>query len=244
MRLLVSVKNGDEARAALDGDADIIDAKDPEAGALGAVSLAMFERIVATVAGTRLVTAALGDALDEPTIEEMARAFARAGAGLVKVGFAGIASPSKVTALLAAARRGCAEHAGVIATAYADAGRVGSLDPFAVVDAAATAGVAGVLIDTADKHGPGLCGLMTMDDLRRWVTRAHEAKLLVALAGKLTADELRVADEAGADIAGVRGAACDDGRTGQIVAARVRGLKSAVVRRSPAAAPAPAAASR
>src|SRR6185312_12126683 len=37
VRLLISVANADEARAALDGGADIIDAKDPGAGALGSV---------------------------------------------------------------------------------------------------------------------------------------------------------------------------------------------------------------
>ena len=36
MQLLVSVSDGDEAAAALAGGADIIDAKDPVAGPLGA----------------------------------------------------------------------------------------------------------------------------------------------------------------------------------------------------------------
>ena len=37
MRLLVSVASADDARAAVDGGADIIDAKNPWVGALGAV---------------------------------------------------------------------------------------------------------------------------------------------------------------------------------------------------------------
>ena len=39
--------------------------------------------------------------------------------------------------------------------AYADADRAASPDPRAIVDAAASAGATGVLLDTADKHGPG-----------------------------------------------------------------------------------------
>ncbi len=191
----------------------------------------------------RPVTAALGDALDEAAIERTADAYACAGASLVKIGFAGIASPRRVASLLAAARDGAAGHAGVIATAYADADRVASLNSFAVIDAAAAAGAAGVLLDTADKAGPGLPGLMSAATLLSWVTAARDARLLVALAGKLTADDVSAVNDTGADIVGVRGAACDGGRTGRIVAARVRALRSAVPRRSaPAPAPDPVSA--
>ena len=49
----------------------------------------------------------------------------------------------------------------------------------------------------------------------------------VSLAGKLAAPELPFVRDAGADIAGVRGAACDGGRTGHVTAARVRLLRHA-----------------
>jgi uncharacterized protein (UPF0264 family) len=238
MKLLVSVRDAIDASAALEGGADIIDAKEPASGALGAVALITFRHIVAEVAGTRAVTAALGDAVDERSIARSADAFARAGASLVKIGFARIASRTRVTSLLAAARVGAATRAGVIATAYADADRVASLDPFAMIDAAVRAGSTGILLDTADKQGLGLTGLMSQERLCSWVRTAHDARLLVALAGKLTADDLGDVSDAGADIVGVRGAACDRGRTGQIAAARVRALRSAVSRRS-ALAPVP-----
>jgi len=177
--------------------------------------------------------------VDERAIAHTADRYARAGARLVKIGFAGITSRTRVVSLVAAARDGAAgTRAGVIATAYADADRVASLDPFAMIDAAAKAGVTGILLDTADKQGPGLTGLMSQERLSSWVRTAHDARLLVALAGKLTADDLGYVSDAGADIVGVRGAACDRGRTGQIVAARVCALRSAVARRS-ALAPAP-----
>jgi (5-formylfuran-3-yl)methyl phosphate synthase len=243
MKLLVSVSDAIDAAAALEGGADIIDAKNPASGALGAVTLDVFRDIHAVVGGTRPVTAALGDALDEAVIEGTADAYAGAGATLVKVGFAGTTSRTRVVSLLAAARDGAAGHAGVIATAYADADRVASLDPFAMIDAAARAGVAGVLLDTADKQGPRLTGLISPATLSAWVSAARDARLLVALAGKLTAADFSVLDGTGADIVGVRGAACNGSRTGQIVAARVRELRAAVARRSaPGPVPAPAAA--
>ena len=206
MRLLVSVATAAEASAALAGGADVIDAKNPLAGALGAVSAATLLEIHRIVAGRRPVTAALGDADDEATIECDAHAFAAAGAALVKVGFSGIASTA-VAALLEAAVRGASaapvtrdgHHigCGVVAVAYADAARVMSLQPDALVAVAASAGASGVLLDTADKNGPGLRGLIAPNALARWVEAAHEAGLTVAVAGKLTADDLLFARDAG-----------------------------------------------
>jgi hypothetical protein len=229
-----------DASAALEGGADIIDAKEPASGALGAVTLDEFREIHALVAGTRPVTAALGDAVDEASVTSAANAYARSGARLVKVGFSGVVSAARVAALIAAARDSAAPHAGVIATAYADADRVASLDPFTIVDAAARAGAVGVLIDTADKHGPGLRALMPPASLYSWVALARDARLVVAVAGKLTAGDMAYAIDAGADVAGVRGAACDGGRAGRVMSARVRELMSLVARRSaPALAPDP-----
>jgi uncharacterized protein (UPF0264 family) len=148
-----------------------------------------------------------------------------------------------VHALVAAAVDGAGVHAGVIATAYADATSI-TLDPFAVAEAASRAGAVGVLLDTADKRGRGLRELMPAAILRTWIAAAREAHLLVALAGKLTAADLGYASDAGADVIGVRGAACDAGRTGRVVATRVRELRTALARRSrPALVPDPVSAS-
>src|SRR5262245_47310485 len=213
LRLLVSVSNPAEASAALAGGADIIDAKNPWAGALGAVDLDVLRGIQQEVAGRRLVTAALGDAEDETGIERAAYAYAAAGAALVKVGFAGIVSASRAAALTAAAVRGAssggAGKSGVVVVAYADADRVGSLTADECLEFAADAGASGVLLDTADKNGRGLSGLVRPAALREWVASAHQAGLLVALAGKLAAEDLVLVRGAGADIAGVRGAACE-----------------------------------
>ena len=227
MRLLVSVANADEARAALAGGADVIDAKNPLAGPLGAVPVTALREIQAAVAGARLLTAALGDAGDDAGIENAASVFAAAGAALVKVGFAGITSASRVEALIKAAVRGARlANGGVVAVGYADADRVESLAAGALIDVAARAGAVGVLLDTAEKNGPGLRELMAPAALAAWVGAAHDAGLVAALAGKLTADDLPFVREAGADIAGVRGAACEGGRTGRVSAERVAKLRT------------------
>jgi (5-formylfuran-3-yl)methyl phosphate synthase len=226
MKLLVSVSNADEASAALAGGADVIDAKNPMAGPLGAVSLDELRDIVSRVNGARPVTAALGDASDGRALETEARCYAAAGASLVKLGFAGTTERDRVERWLAAAARGAVSGGGgVVAVAYADAHRAGSIAPGRLIEAAARAGATGVLLDTADKAGPGLRSSIAIRALRDWVWSAHQAGLLVALAGRLTADDFDFVREAGADIVGVRGAACRGGRVGRISTERVKRLR-------------------
>jgi uncharacterized protein (UPF0264 family) len=230
MRLLISVANAADASAALEGGADIIDAKDSLTGALGPVTVETLRDIHAAVAGARPVTAALGDASDEAAIERAAADFAAAGAGIVKVGFGGIGCPARAAVLIAAAvcgaKTGSNGRAGVVAAAYADGDLVASLAPAALVAVAAQAGAEGLLIDTCDKLGPGLRQLLSPAPLAQLVAEAHDTGLFVVLAGRLTADDLSFARDAGADIAGLRGAACEGGRTGRISAAKVSQLRS------------------
>jgi len=187
MHLLVSVRSAAEAAAALAGGADIVDAKDPEAGALGAVPLEVLRDIHAAVGARRPVTAAVGDAIDEAAIEHRARTFAAAGARFVKVGFCGIASAKRIAALAAAARRGAvagsAGRSALVVVAYADGGDAAGVTPLALVDVAARVRARGILLDTADKHGPALRTLVDPQGLARWVARAHACGLLAALAG-------------------------------------------------------------
>jgi uncharacterized protein (UPF0264 family) len=227
MRLLVSAANAADAAAALEGGAAFIDAKNPAAGALGAVTLDVFHAITDAVSGRRPVTAALGDAVSPASVETDARMFALLGAQLVKVGFAGITDVAAVATLARAAIDGARSGgAGVVLVAYAD--RVHeSVSPLALLDVASSAGAAGVLLDTADKCGPRLTELIPPASLRAWVDRAHRQSLTVALAGRLRADDLPIVRECGADLAGVRGAACTGGRGGVVEAARVRALVDA-----------------
>ncbi|HET7552005.1 MAG TPA: (5-formylfuran-3-yl)methyl phosphate synthase [Gemmatimonadaceae bacterium] len=227
MRLLISVADAAEARLALEGDADIIDVKDPARGSLGAADVSVLREIAEVVGAARPISAALGDAADERAIETAARAAATARLAYVKVGFAGVADAAKIESLIAAAVSGVrsvSAASGVVAVAYADATRVDSVSPDRVIEAAERARAVGVLLDTARKDGGALFDLMDQVRVGRWVRLAHEAALTVALAGSLTAADLASARALGADIAGVRGAACEGGRVGRISGERVAAL--------------------
>jgi len=76
MRLLVSVACADEAAEAASGGAHIIDAKDPSAGALGAVRLESFRAIREAVPDDAVLSAALGDAAGLAETGRLAEEFA------------------------------------------------------------------------------------------------------------------------------------------------------------------------
>ena len=235
MRLLVSVRSANEVAAALAGGADIIDAKDPSVGALGAVALPTFGDICSAVGTRAPISAALGDATDAGEAAALARAYALAGASFAKIGFAGTPSRFQVEEILAAAVRGSGEArdsiastCAIVAVAYADANNVNAIDPRAVIECAVGAGVRGVLLDTAIKQSAGLPDLVGSAWLRAWVADARSAGLWVALAGKLTEDDAALARDVGADVIGVRGAVCDGGRVGVVSADKVRRFRNRI----------------
>ena len=224
MRLLVSVVDADEARDAAAAGADIVDVKNPAEGSLGAPSPAVIEDVRAAVPAELPVSAAIGDMPNLPGTAALAAAgAARSGATFVKVGLWGVSTEGEAVALLRAVRDG-------VAGAYADARRVphAPLAPELLPRVARAAGIGVCLLDTAIKDGRGLLDWLSPDALTALVDDAHAAGLEVALAGALRAEDLQVIRATGADIAGVRSAACGDGRrTGPLDAARVRALRAA-----------------
>jgi uncharacterized protein (UPF0264 family) len=235
MRLLVSVRNAHEVVAALSGGADIVDAKEPSVGALGAVPLPIFRDMCAAVGARAPISAALGDAADADEAEAQARAYALAGASFAKIGFAGTSDRFQVEQILRAAVRGIGEPRGsnapacaIVAVAYADAGDVNAITPAALIECAARSGARGVLLDTAMKAGPGLRELVGRAWLKTWVADARAAGLWVALAGKLIESDVALARDAAADIIGVRGAVCDGGRIGVVSADKVRRFRDRI----------------
>lgn len=232
MRLLVSVRSAAEAAAAVAGGADIVDAKEPSRGALGAVDPAVFRRIAAALPPGMPVSAALGDFGDP---DAAAAAIGRVpclarGTGplYLKLGFTGLGEASGVdrvvaAAVAAAAARG--DDARVVAAAYADHEEAATIAPELVAMLAARRGAAGALVDTRTKDGRDLLQWMPVSRLERWVRLVHQAGLLAGVAGSLGPSSLALAQASGADLLGVRGSVCEGGRGGAVRADRVRVLR-------------------
>ena len=239
MRLLVSVVDVGEARDAAAAGADIVDVKNPAEGSLGAPSPSVIDAVRAAVPTELPVSAAIGDMPNLPgTAALAALGAARSGAAFVKVGLWGTSTETEAVEVLRAVRDAVADvpRAVVVAAAYADARRVAHapLAPQLLPRVARAAGVAVCLLDTAIKDGRGLLEWLSPDELSSLVADAHAEGLQVALAGALRADDLPVVRAAGADIAGVRSAACCGGRrSGPLDPARVRDLRAACVATPP-----------
>jgi uncharacterized protein (UPF0264 family) len=234
MRLLVSVTDADEARVAVDAGVDIVDVKNPAEGALGAPGPGVLGSVREAVPPDRPVSAAIGDLPNLPgTAALAALGAARSGAAYVKVGLWGTSTAEGAVAVLSAVREAVDGGAVVIAAAYADAERVPGrpLQPGHVVEAARRAGVGGCLLDTAVKDGHGLFEWLRPAVLATLVSEGHAAGLEMALAGALRAEDLAVVRATGADIAGVRSAACRNGRrSAPLDADRIRQLRAICAR--------------
>jgi uncharacterized protein (UPF0264 family) len=236
MRLLVSVRSGEEVATALAGGADIIDAKEPARGSLGAVTEAALAAIAACTPPSVPLSVALGDCSD---LDDLRSALAVARTGertgersapvYLKLGFARAHSRGRITALLEAAI-GSANGARVVAVGYADFGVAASAPPEDVLRAAAAARAGGFLVDTCLKDGRALLDHLSIERLTALSLNARAAGLLFAVAGSLDADS--IARLAGiADVLGVRGAACRGGRDGAVDQERVARLRRCVDQR-------------
>lgn len=226
MQLLVSVRSASEAQTALLGGAQIIDAKEPAAGALGPVIPAMLAQIRNVVPDAVPLSAALGDVAGEAEVEQSLAGIETALA-FVKLGFLGVRDSGSIERSLNRAVKGATGLPGnprVVAVGYADWQVTGSLDPRLFPEIVRRAGAHGLLIDTALKENGRLFDFLSNAELAAIGRSLHRQELLYAVAGSLGADDVPSALETGADILGVRGAATIGGRNGKVDASRVARL--------------------
>jgi (5-formylfuran-3-yl)methyl phosphate synthase len=234
LQLLVSVRSAGEVGPALAGGADIIDAKEPGRGSLGAVDGDVLSRILQRVPGDRTVSVALGD-VTRP--EEVLAALhglqlpERTLPIYLKVGFAGVPSLKQIALLIEAAvslTSAVATCSHVVAVAYADHERAGTVPPALIPTVANGAGAAAVLLDTHGKDGRGLLEWLPPGALMDWVGSARQVGLLTAMAGSLQTRDLPLVCQAGPDVIGVRGAACHGGRLGRVSEDQVSRFRQAL----------------
>jgi uncharacterized protein (UPF0264 family) len=234
MQLLVSVRSAEEVDAAIAGGADIIDAKEPANGPLGAVSAATLARLASRVPSGTQFSLALGDVTSAhqvlATIAQL-QLPSRQATTYLKLGFAGVRTPELVSAIMAAALRSSALKrfpVSVVAVAYADAEGADALPAELILRLAAATGVAGVLVDTYMKEGPGLLDCWTLESLASWTSLAETSGLVAGAAGRLAAKDVATVAPCGVEVIGFRGAACEGGRSGVVSVDRVHLLRRCI----------------
>jgi (5-formylfuran-3-yl)methyl phosphate synthase len=216
--LLVSVRSAEEARAAVEGGAAVIDVKEPDRGPLGRASAETWRAVREAVPPGIPVSVALGELRDWEDAEKGDFK----GIAYRKLGLAGAGSGWR--ARWAEVRRRGGSGPRWVAVAYADWQTAGSPEPDEVLAEALDApDCAGVLVDTWDKAHPS--PLDATDGWMGWVARARRSGRFVALAGGLDLAAIRQLAPLGPDLFAVRGAACDrSDRRGEVSRDRVARL--------------------
>jgi uncharacterized protein (UPF0264 family) len=226
VRLLVSVASVTEAEAALQGGADIVDAKDPTRGAIAPVGRDTLAAVRRMVPPEVPLSAALGDA-GSPAELEAAVELVTVPLAYVKLGLSGRPDRGQAAGLLGRARQiaaGLPGAPGLIAVAYADWSRAGTLPVEIFPELVIACGARGLLVDTAVKDGRPLFDWISVEALEALGRSLAAGGLEFAVAGSLALDQVDAARRTGASILGVRGAVCQGGRAGRLSADRVAQL--------------------
>lgn len=258
MQLLVSVRNSTEATVAVEGGADIIDVKEPHAGALGFAGIETVTDVLSAVGLSVPVSAAMGECYEWLNRDALEDRFGNAVAKLqfMKLGLADmsestcesevrsdgnlvqsrletecrwIAQWQTVRSRLSPGRSEHNKQPDWVAVAYADHQRASAPSVMEVLEAAVQTNCSTLLIDTFGKDGRGTLGWLTVRELQEVRAETRRQGLRFALAGQLTAAHLPVVRELEPDIFAVRGAVCKgDDRTATICGERVRKLRDAM----------------
>ena len=217
---LASVSTIDDALLANRLGADIIDLKNPLAGALGAISPENISAIVAALDNKTIVSATIGDLpfLPEsvvPAVQETAAT----GVDFIKIGlFNNGDLHGCMAALEVLIKR---DKLALIAVLFTD--QPVDLEQ---INHLANYGIRGVMLDTANKSSGSLCSLLSIDTLSRFIAAANRNNLLCGLAGSLRLSDIETLTALSPDYLGFRGALCEHSqRTANITARKIRAIR-------------------
>ena len=222
MKLLISVRDADEALLAARGGADFIDLKEPGAGALGGLPVATIAQVVAVLRRAAVgvpISATIGDLPMRATgqIAAQVEAVGACGVDYVKVGIERTPGADAVLDLLAGSGRR------VVPVFIADRG----IDAADLAHACAL-GFPGVMLDTADKIGGSLFERMPLEAVQRFVRTVQRSGAMVGLAGALRLEHATWLARLAPDFAGFRSAVCAGDRASTLDPQRLQALAAAL----------------
>lgn len=212
---------------ALEAGADLIDVKDPARGPLGMAHHETVAAVLEVVNGRVPVSAALGEW--SPDVITAAHWHLELPLTYVKWGLAGYAGGPGWGEDLLETKRRIPAPVEVVAVAYADWEKAGSVPPLDVARFAKRFRYRAFLLDTFQKDGRGLLDFMTAAEVRTLVEGLQRGGVVVALGGSLKPEDRKRLPGVTPDYFAVRGSVCAGGkRDGTIDAGRVRKWKDGV----------------
>lgn len=200
-QVLASVNGVKETLAIINTAVDIIDLKQSEQGALGALPLPVVKQIVQLVNKRKRLSATVGDLPMHPEkIFNAVSAMTETGVDYIKIGFFPGGDWQGSLSRLAE----ISHQKQLIAVIFADA-----QPDFSMIKAFIRAGFSGVMLDTMNKSNGSLTQVLTLSEIKRFVAMSKEAHLLCGLAGSLKAEDIPKLLNLKADYLGFRGALCE-----------------------------------
>ena len=234
LKLLISPINEEEALEAIRGGADIIDVKNPKEGSLGANFPWMIRKISELLPANIELSATIGDVPYLPgTVSLAALGAAVSGANYIKVGLFGVRKFENSVYLMKKVCKSVKDYDDsikVVVAGYADADRISAINPLLIPKVAIESSCDIAMIDTFDKRGgKRLFDFLTDNQLEKFVMETHDHNLMAALAGSILISDIPRIYYLGADVVGIRGAACEGDRlTGKITENKVKILSKMI----------------
>lgn len=231
-QLLISVTSVDEAKIALQNGADIIDLKDPQQGALGALPLEVVAEIVAfvnakDVSERKIISATIGDLPMEPELLlQHVVALSEIKVDIIKIGF--FMSPGDkftdyqpcLDMLKTVSRSGVR----LIAVLFVE-----NEYPANLVTAIKNAGFYGVMFDTAGKNGATFLDYYSTDAMKAIAEGVQAQGLLFGVAGSLNLQHVALVKSIAPDYMGFRGGVCiNNQRRSALDSEKIRAISAAM----------------
>ncbi|MFX0188791.1 MAG: (5-formylfuran-3-yl)methyl phosphate synthase [Candidatus Hodarchaeota archaeon] len=217
IKLLISPKNIEGAKVAVDSKIDYIDCKNPSEGSLGANFPWIIKRMKELIPSnsSQLLSAAIGNFPNLPGSASLAALGAAvSGADVIKVGLKGPKNDNQGIKLMRNVVKAVKDYNNeikVVAAGYADRSRIKTSPKFLEIPAiAAESGSDIAMLDTYIKDDKGIFDFLSMEELITFKEKANKLNLRVALAGNIMKKDIPKIRQISPDIIGVRRAVCED----------------------------------
>jgi len=221
--MLASVNSLEEALLALQANVDIIDLKQPELGALGALDAQQVTSIVTTLANSKPISATVGDLpMQADLIFNAVQGMANTGVDYIKIGFFPNQDWHQVIVKLQSLTQ---QSLKLIAVLFAD-----QQPDLKTIEQLSLAGFTGVMLDTMNKSNGSLTQVMSLDEIQNFVKMTKQHQLLCGLAGSLRKADIKHLLPLQADYLGFRGALCaDHQRTAKLDPIALQNIQTAII---------------
>ncbi|MFW9898162.1 MAG: (5-formylfuran-3-yl)methyl phosphate synthase [Candidatus Thorarchaeota archaeon] len=217
IKLLISPKNIEGAKVAVDSKIDYIDCKNPSEGSLGANFPWIIKRMKELIPSnsSQLLSAAIGNFPNLPGSASLAALGAAvSGADIIKVGLKGPKNDNQGIKLMKNVVKAVKDYNNdikVVAAGYADRSRINTSPKFLEIPTiAAESGSDIAMLDTYIKDDRGIFDFLSMEELITFKEKANKLNLRVALAGNIMKKDILKIRQISPDIIGVRRAVCED----------------------------------